>query len=290
MLPANVDSKTVYTTFYPTTAFAEAIAGDLLEIVCPLPHDADPIFWQPSAKDILDYQNAALIITNGAGFERWLSTASLPPSRLIDTAAGFEKAFLHIEGLRSHSHGGQGEHSHEGLDGHTWLDPVLAGVQARAILEAFVVRWPEQTEIFQTRHEVLENQFEQLDRAFAALAPRMDSMQILCSHPAYQYLAKRYGWRITNFDLDPDTPLSVETLNELKSAAAPTTSTPNGKCLILWESQPLLATQKELTRSGIPSVWFSPVEMRSQDDITKQRDYFELMRANLARLEAALDH
>jgi len=275
----HLTSKTVYTTFYPTTFWAQQIAGDLLEVVCPLPGDADPIFWKPSADDILAYQKAALIISNGAGFERWMTTTSLPLSRVVDTAAGFENAFLHIEGLRNHSHGGQGEHSHEGLDGHTWLDPVLAGVQARAILEAFCQRWPEHADAFRANHKRLAAQFEELDAAFAKLAPKLKGVKVLCSHPAYQYLAKRYGWSIVNFDLDPGAELTGAALALIKEAAA---STPDNamRTMLLWESEPLPATVQRLAKVGVESLLLSPCEMPDPES----GDYFQRMQANIDRL------
>ena len=55
---------TVATTFYPTTYFAQRIAGDLARVTCPVPAGADPIFWQPTAEDIGAFQSADLIVLN----------------------------------------------------------------------------------------------------------------------------------------------------------------------------------------------------------------------------------
>ena len=64
--PTRTGPPLVYTTFFPTTAFAQRIAGDLAEIVCPLPADADPITWKPAPDQIRAYQDADLIVLNGA--------------------------------------------------------------------------------------------------------------------------------------------------------------------------------------------------------------------------------
>ena len=69
----------VYTTFYPMTYFAQRIGGEHVEVVCPLPQDADPISWMPGANTIQAYQKADLIVINGAQFEKWLDKVSLPP-------------------------------------------------------------------------------------------------------------------------------------------------------------------------------------------------------------------
>ena len=42
--PADTRERAVYTTFYPTTYFAEQIAQGTVPVVCPLPAGEDPIF------------------------------------------------------------------------------------------------------------------------------------------------------------------------------------------------------------------------------------------------------
>ena len=49
----------VYTTFYPTTYFAQRIGGDLVKVVCPLPEGEDAIFWQPDDETLAALQGAA---------------------------------------------------------------------------------------------------------------------------------------------------------------------------------------------------------------------------------------
>ena len=39
------DKPVVYTVNYPLQYFAERIAGDLVEVVLPVPADIDPAFW-----------------------------------------------------------------------------------------------------------------------------------------------------------------------------------------------------------------------------------------------------
>ena len=90
--PERVGRPVVYTTFYPTTYFTERIVGDLATVVCPLPDGADPIFWQPTDADVAGYQEADLIIVNGAQFEKWLANVTLPEDRIVDTAKSFEAA------------------------------------------------------------------------------------------------------------------------------------------------------------------------------------------------------
>ena len=56
------DRPVVYTTFYPTQYLTQRIGGDLIEVVNPVPENADPIFWEPTREDLRAYQRADLIV------------------------------------------------------------------------------------------------------------------------------------------------------------------------------------------------------------------------------------
>jgi len=268
----------VYTTFYPTQFFAERIGGEHFEIVCPVPAGEDPITWRPSRDQIQAYRDADLIIINGASFEQWIETASLPTTRVINTSKSFEDEFVTYETV-THSHGPGGEHTHEGIDGHTWLDPINAKRQAEAILEAMIAKAPEQERALRGGFASLAADLDTLDARLQQTTAALGDRTLLCSHPAYNYLAKRYGWSIKNFDFDPDAPISEGELAELTEAAP---------AILLWESEPLASTQASLTEAGILSVTFSPCELLGRDAREGGKTYLEVMQANLDRLDEAI--
>jgi zinc transport system substrate-binding protein len=261
------DGKTVLTTFYPTQYFAERIAGDSLTVDCPVPEGADPIFWQPDRGSLQRYQAADLIIINGAQFEKWLATASLPESRIVDTAKSFEQDFIRYE-TTTHKHGSAGEHSHDGIDGHTWLDPINAKVQAATIRQELAKRWPEHAAAFEKNFAELVADLDALDAACKEVDP---AQAILASHPAYNYIARRYGWRVTNVDLDPETLPAKDAIPAGHPAK-----------VILWESMPREKTIALLEKQhGLKSIVFSPAELKGEED------YLATMHANIARLKEA---
>jgi zinc transport system substrate-binding protein len=71
LLPAHPLARegVIYTTSYPLYHFASVIGGDALEVVFPAPPDVDPAYWKPGVDVLLAYQQADLILLNGAGFE-----------------------------------------------------------------------------------------------------------------------------------------------------------------------------------------------------------------------------
>jgi zinc transport system substrate-binding protein len=279
------DAGRVYvaTSFYPVTWFAERIAGDAVEVACPVPDDVDPARWRPTRDDVAFLQRAALIVLNGADFEPWVAHVSLPPSRVVDTAKGFADTFLKYKTV-THSHGQGGEHTHEGIDGHTWLDPQNAKAQAKAILDALTRRFPDRAQAFAAGHEALARDLDGLHRDLEALAPRLGGVTLLASHQAYDYLARRYGLTVTNLDLDPSKDLDAEdraAVEKARVAGRPT--------IVLWEAEPSRAAADALEALGVRSVWFSPGETLTAAMRAEGVDYLGLMRANLDRLRRVVE-
>lgn len=269
------------TSFYPTAYLARRLAGGLVTVDCPVPAGEDPIFWQPTRADLERYRSARLVILNGAEFEKWASAASLPASRVVRTADGFKDRFLTFGTGITHSHGAAGEHSHEGIDGHTWLDPINAIEQARAIERAMSDAWPEHAEALATNLAALEADLTSLDSAFKALTPRLAGVKLIASHPAYDYLAARYGWTITNLDLDPELGLTEEAIAEVAQAIGDH----EGRSVLLWESEP----SQSVYEAPFASVVFSPAELAGVGTAEPAENYLSIMRANIARLDAALE-
>ena len=272
----------VRTTFYPTTYFAQRIAGDRVPVECPVPDDVDPIFWSPSDDAIGAYQRAALVIVNGAGFERWVERVAMPRTRVVDTAAGFADEHIHMDAV-THSHGPAGDHSHEGLDGHTWLDPILAIRQAETIRDALIRRFPEDADAFGDGFDGLERDLRALDGELADVTDSLVGVRLLASHPAYNYVARRHGWTITNLDLDPEAALDTETTDAIRSALAS-----DDPAIMLWESAPRPETAAALEQGlGIRSVVFSPAELVESARRAAGEDYLSIMRGNIVRLRDA---
>lgn len=280
--PAASLDDAVLTTFYPTHYFAERIAGGLVPVRCPLPEGEDPIFWQPDAEAMALYQNAKLVITNGAEFEKWVTGAALPRAR---TVASLSDDDLDATGgpitmeSATHSHGPGGEHTHEGLDGHTWVSPDIAVVQATNIAEAMKSAWPDDAEAFDTNLVTLVEDLEMLRTSLEDLTPNVQDYHLLASHPAYNYLARDLGWDVHNLDLDPeseDMDAIVAGVGEVIEGDKPV--------ILLWEGQPTNAIVTALhDELGVTSILFSPAEGTPESG-----DYMDVMRANIDRLREAV--
>jgi len=280
--PPPTEVPEVYTTFYPTTYFVKRIAGPMVKVVCPLPADEDPIFWMPDAEAIQAYQQADLVVVNGAYFEKWVAKVSLSPSKLVNTAAPLAGEFVRFKDAVTHKHGKSGQHSHEGVDGHTWLDPCNAKVQAAEIRTALVRLLGDRAAQLDANYALLAADLDTLDASLTELSRKLTGRNLLASHPAYNYIAERYGWNITNLDLDPQAVPSDEQIAEIRRRIEEVK--PPAK-IILWEQQPIEQAAERLKKElGLIGVEFSPCEQAP----APPGDYLSVMRGNIERLKAAL--
>ncbi len=274
----------IFTTFYPAQYFTQRIAGGLAKVVCPVPEDEDAIFWKPDAAALTGYQNADLIVLNGAGFAQWVSKVSLPESRIVDTAKPLAKEFIAYQDVVTHSHGPKGEHAHEGLDGHTWVDPVNALAQAEQILLALQKRLPEQKDAFQSGFDALADDLKALDARLKEYQAGYKNQPLLASHPAYNYIARRYGWNLKNLDLDPEEMPSDEAIAKIKELLVD-----HPAKFLIWEGEPKPEiAAKFKTETGLASIVFSPCELLSEDEKAMGIDYLKVMRENLENLGPAM--
>ena len=76
----------VYAVNYPLAYFAERIAGDSVQVVFPAPADVDPATWSPGIDAVAAFQQADLVLLNGAGYAGWVQRVTLSESRLVDTS------------------------------------------------------------------------------------------------------------------------------------------------------------------------------------------------------------
>ncbi len=281
--PAGTARKpVVYTTFYPTTYFTQRIAGGLCEVVNPCPPDADPMFWMPPDNVLAEYQKADLIVLNGASYEKWVPKVTLPVTRVVDTTRALADELIVFKSAFTHSHGPGGKHTHKGTDGHTWLDPLTALEQARAIEAALSKRFPQHKEQFAAGLQALADDLHALDAHFQEVSKLLDGQVLLTSHPAYNYIARRYGWQVHNYALDPEHLPDEQTLAKIADDARQSHAR-----LMLWESAPAGEIVEKLAAMGLTCVVFSPCETEPGQP---EGDYLKVMHANLKRLAAALEH
>jgi zinc transport system substrate-binding protein len=249
----NTRALLVYSVNYPLAYFTQRIAEDDARVVFPAPPDIDPADWSPTPDEIAAFQTADLILLNGSGHAGWVQRASLPKSKVLDTSASFGDRLIELRGGINHTHGPKGAHVHEGTAKTTWLDPLLAIEQARAIADALAQIRPQRSANFMERFAALEGELHKLDARFSEAAEAIGQAPILFSHPIYQYFEHRYRLIGESVHWEPDELPTPKMWQELDSILSNHPSQ-----LMIWEATPEKETIRRLGSIGVSSVIFAP--------------------------------
>ena len=265
----------IYTVNYPLQYLAERIVGETAKVSFPMESGSDPAYWLPSSETILGYQQADLILLNGANYAKWVQTATLPSAKLVNTSQAFQSELINDANLISHSHGDEGEHSHEGLAFTLWIDPVLAAKQAKAIAGAVEQLASIDPNSVKKNLTQLTKDLGTLDKALRLALEALSETHIIWSHPVFQYLEAKGNLSATALHWEPDQEPS-EAQWEFLSALVKKEK----KALMIWEGAPLESTQQKLTQMGLKWMVFDPCATRPDEG-----DFVTTMRANINELK-----
>lgn len=273
---AGVDSDrpiTVAVTNYPLRFLVERIAGDLVEVEWLVPDGVNPADWQPSADDVATMGAADLVLLNGAGYEPWMETASLPARIVVDTSAGFKDRFIETDD-RVHAHGPDGSHSHEGIASHTWLDPDLAMLQGQAVLQALAELVPAEQDSMRSNFGVLRRQLLERSANMEQAINGRPETEVVFSHPVYQYLQRRFRMDGESVHFEPDQRPDDAAIEELDSTLA---SRPAE--WFIWEGTPSDGNRDLIEARGMRDVVLDPGGARPAEG-----DLLDILDANVAAL------
>ena len=271
------DKLTVYAVNYPLAYFAERIGGDHVNVVFPLPADIDPAFWEPDANDIAGFQQADLILLNGAGYAKWLKHASLPRRKLVNTSAAFQHDYISVEETVTHQHGPGGDHSHAGTAFTTWLDFNQASMQAKAILLALEKLVLSMLMTFRQNYALLETELAELDKTMMNIVADDTDKQLIASHPVYQYFARRYHIKLKSVMWEPDGVPGNKQWHALQQLLKD-----HDASWMIWEGEPDEQSVARLQAMGISSLVFDPVA-----NVPQEGDFMSIMKRNLSEFAKA---
>lgn len=248
----------VAAAFYPLAYAAEEIGGDRVSVRNLTPPGAEPHDVELSARDVERIRAADAVLYLGSGFQ---------PSfeRAVD-GADSKKLDL-LQGLDLISGDG-------GVDPHVWLDPLRYAEQARRIGDA--LERPPQA--FVARLATLDAEFKH------GLA-RCDRKEIITSHAAFGYLADRYG--LEQIALIGLTPEAEPTARDLERIVREVEE--SGATTVFFETlvSPRLA-ETVAREAGAKTAVLNPLEGLTDEELDEGKNYFSVMRENLATLRQAL--
>ena len=266
----------IITVNYPLYYFTQQLAADLATVILPVPAGTDPAQWNPQLEDVLQLQQAELIILNGAGYSTWLDKVSLSPNRLVNSSLNAKDQWISLTGQTTHSHGPGGDHSHSGYAFTTWMDMSLAKQQAGAIARALTQSWPGQQQAIALREAQLLEALTELDKAYQQLAADLAGKSLIYSHPVYQYFEHRYQLSGESLHWEPGEMPSEQQWKDLENLVAGKSGS-----LFVCEDEPSTGIAERMAAMGLTSVVIRPAAN------TSGKDWLSEQQANLKRLQNA---
>ena len=240
---------------------------------------AEPHDWEPSPQDLTRIRDARLFVYNGAGLDPWAAKL------LTDPAIKSTPSVQATQGIALQPSPAAGDG--RGVpDPHVWLDPVLAQSMVETIRAAMATADPEHATIYAENAARFRARLEALHEAYQAGLAHCSRREVVASHAAFGYLARRYGLTlIPVMGLAPD---SEPTPAQL--AAVVRFARDKKVKYIFFETLVGPRLAETLAREiGAGTLAFNPIEGVSRDEQATGRDYVALMEENLKNLRVALD-
>lgn len=255
--------RTVVAAFYPLAFAAQQIGGDRISVRNLTPPGVEPHDLELSGSDIRTIAAADVVLYLGEGFQPALEDA-------IDSTSARAVDLLDATETR------ESDEEEHNVDPHVWLDPVRYAAIAERIGERLDSR---------PGAERFAEKLRALDREFRRGLSRCERDEFVTSHAAFGYLAERYGLKqvaITGVSPEAEpTPRDLEdVVREVRAAGATT---------VFFETlvSPRLA-ETVAREVGAKTAVLDPLEGLTDEEIAADRDYFSVMRENLAALREAL--
>ncbi len=236
--PENINSgndKTeafsIVTSFYPMYVFTKNITDgidgvevkNMTEVNTGCLHD-----YQLLPEDMKTLEKADVFVINGAGMESFMDDVikRLPSLNVIEASENIELLLT-----KSHEH----EHKHEHIEGelhnhdedleynsHVWLSPENAVIEVKNITSKLTELDPKNAEKYKENSEKYIESLMQTDEELTNILKDFEGKNIITTHEAFDYMAKRYNFNITEtVQTDHNQSISAskmaEIINKIKS-------------------------------------------------------------------------
>ncbi|MBW7458803.1 metal ABC transporter substrate-binding protein [Paenibacillus sepulcri] len=276
----------IVASFYPMVEFSKQVAGDHADVVGLIPSGTEPHDWEPSAKDMVQVQEADVFVYNGI-VEGWADDAISSTTNDKRIVVEASKGLALMEGTAEEEEGEEAPaDAGPVLDPHVWLDPALAQKEVAAIQAALIQADPANEADYTKNGEAYLAKLQELDDAYKTGLANTKRKGFVTQHAAFGYMAKEYGiTQIPIAGLSPEEEPSPEKMAEIVEFAKQ-----NEVKTIFFETlvDPKVA-QTIADEIGAKTDVLNPLEGLTEEEISKNLDYIAVMKSNLEGLEKALN-
>ena len=266
----DAEGLTVVASFYPLAEAAARIGGPDVRVRNLTPAGSEPHDLELTPDQVDAVEDADVVLYVGGGFQ--------PAVQEVAERRG-EGAVDLLTALPPEEREG------DDADPHFWLDPTLLARAVGAVEQALAAADPAAAGGFEARAGDYRSQLGRLDeelRAALAPCPRRD---IVTSHAAFHYLARRYDLvQVPIAGLSPGAEPDPARLSDLVDLIEE-----RGVTTVFYETLVSPDVAETLAReAGVDAAVLDPIEGLSQDDAEAGADYATVMRRNLDALRRAL--
>jgi zinc transport system substrate-binding protein len=270
------DTVQIAASFYPLQWMAEQVGGDHVTGESLTPPGAEPHDLELTPADVASIDDADLVV--------YLSDFQPAVDEAVDetggdavfdagSAADLDLTFTPIE------EGEQHEEEADSVDPHFWLDPTRLAAVADAFVDQLSEIDPSHADDFAANLTTLTERLDTLDGEFMTGLARCENRDLVTSHNAFGYLARRYD--LTQIGITGLTPEDEPSPADL--AAVTQFVEDNDVRTIYFETlvSPDIA-DTVAAEADVATDVLDPIE--GLNDESQGSDYLEVMAANLANL------
>jgi len=258
---------------FPIYSLAKELAGQEVQVELVLPIGASPHLFEPKPSDLARVAKAEAFLVVGHGLDSWAE--KMAESGGAKRIVVIDQDIPLLSG--SHQHGDEeAEIESEQYDPHYWLSVPNAMIISRNITASLTQMFPDKSELWAERNNLLVRKLVDLDREIKANRALRGEVKIATFHPAWDYFAFDYEVEIVGeFE---ETPGREPGANEIASFIEGVKEA--GLTRVFSEPQlSQLPIQSIAGDLGVEVDILDPL-----GGVEGRSDYFELMRYNSARI------
>jgi zinc/manganese transport system substrate-binding protein len=184
------DKLRVLATFSILADMVRNVGGERVEVTALVGPNSDAHVYSPAPADARKVAEAKVVVTNGLGFEGWMS-------RLVKASGTKGRPVVASKGIKPRRTAGKDSHghSHGNTDPHAWQSVANAKVYVANIRAALIAADPAGKSVYDANASAYLAKLDELDKAVkeaVAAIPR-DRRRIITSHDAFGYFQQAYG-------------------------------------------------------------------------------------------------
>jgi len=269
----------VTASFYPMAEFTRQVGGTYVTVATLVKPGTEPHDYEPTPQDIATIYKSKVLVTNGAGLERWATKlqGDLQANHILSLEA--------VKGVALHTNVSTDSTDQTPTDPHVWMAPALAIYEVNNIRDSLIQADPAHRSAYQANARAYTAKLQALDDAFRGGLQQCELNTIVTSHQAFSYLAAAYGLTSEGIaGLSPDDEPSPRKLAQIADYVKEQRITH-----IFFETlvSPKLA-QTIARETGAAAIAFNPLEGLTSKEVAQGKNYLSVQKENLQALRTAL--